>query len=136
MSLSTYKQYIREGRNRLKKFFFDGFSVFFYFVRWLLIVSVFYSTSSANLVFAQGFNIPVGSSLNLKSATLNLPGNLDIDGSLIVTTGNISLTGNWDTTGTFTAGTGTVNLTRTAGTQTVNTGGIGAGKLFYNFSKF
>jgi hypothetical protein len=123
---------IREGRRRLKNIIRLGLGTFLYFVRWLMIVTLFLSSSSANLAFAQGFNIPAGSTLNLNSSTLNLPGNLDIDGSLVVTTGTVSLTGNWDNAGTFTAGTGTVNLTRTVGTQTVNSGGTGAGRLFYN----
>ena len=79
--------------------------------------------------WAQGINIPAGSSLNLNTGQLVVPGDVNNAGTLTTTTGPITLTGNWTNSGTFHSGTGTVNFSGTIGTQTINSGGAAAKML-------
>ena len=82
--------------------------------------------------FAQGVNVPSGSTLNVNSGMLNVSGTVNNAGTLLVTTGAVSLTGDWTNSGTFTAGTGTVNFNGISGTQTLITGGLA--QAFYNLT--
>ena len=84
---------------------------------------------------AQGIIVPVGSSLNVNSGQLTVPGNVINAGNISVSTliGAINLTGNWTNSGMLTATTGgTVNLNGTSGTQILNNGG--ANGAFYNLT--
>lgn len=82
--------------------------------------------------WAQGINIPAGSSLNINTGQLIVPGDINNAGTLTSTTGPITLTGNWTNSGAFHSGTSTVNFSGTSGTQTINSGGAVASDAFYN----
>jgi len=84
--------------------------------------------------WAQGITIPSGSTFNLNTGTLTVPGFITNAGTLSATTGAINVSGNWTNSGTFSAGTGTVTFNATSGTQTLNTGGTGAADAFYNLT--
>ncbi len=84
--------------------------------------------------WAQGINIPAGSSLNLNTGQLIVPGDVNNAGTLTTTTGPITLTGNWTNSGTFHSGTGTVNFSAPGGTQSVNSGGAAANDAFFDLT--
>ncbi|MFH1347291.1 MAG: hypothetical protein ABIH22_01240 [Candidatus Margulisiibacteriota bacterium] len=85
--------------------------------------------ASAAMVFAAGITIPSGSTLDINTATLVVPGDITNNGTLEATTGIIQLTGNWTNEATFTSGTGTVEFTGTSGTTQI----ISGDNSFYNF---
>ena len=82
--------------------------------------------------WSQGILIPSGSSLNLNTGTITVPGNVTNNGTIVATNGTINLTGNWTNAGTLDAGNGTVNFSGVSGTQNLVTGGIAAGDSFGN----
>ena len=128
------------------KFIFDFLKCFskriFSFLDGKINLSFFLSTIFVLLlllfpqyIYAQGLNIPSGSTVNVNAGTLNVGGSIDNDGTLTTTTGSVKLTGNWDNTnGTYTPTTGTLDFSGTTAAQTILSGGIAAGKLFYNLS--
>ncbi|MFH1683414.1 MAG: fibronectin type III domain-containing protein, partial [Candidatus Margulisiibacteriota bacterium] len=73
--------------------------------------------------------IPSGSTFDINTATLVVPGDIIIQGTLEATTGLIQLTGNFTNEATFTSGTGTVEFTGTSGAVQI----ISGDNSFYNF---
>ncbi|MDO8675400.1 MAG: hypothetical protein Q7K71_04715, partial [Candidatus Omnitrophota bacterium] len=86
----------------------------------------------AGQAWGASLTIPSGSTINVNTGTLNVPGNITNAGTLQTTSGTITLTGNWVNSGTFTSNTGTVTFNATSGTQTLNTGGVA--NAFYNLT--
>jgi len=79
----------------------------------------------ADVASAAGITVPSGSTLNLNTGTLNVPGDITNAGSFQTSTGGITLTGSWANTGAFTKGSGTVTFKGTTqsditGTSTFN----------------
>lgn len=92
----------------------------------LIVLALF---AGAAMVFAAGITIPSGSTLDINTNTLVVPGDLTNTGTLEATSGIIQLTGDWTNNGTFTSGTGTVEFTGSSGeVQT-----IAGASSFYNF---
>jgi len=60
---------------------------------------------SASTAYAAGITVPLNSTLDVNTGTLDVPGDITFAGTLAISTGTINLTGNWAKTGTFTAGT-------------------------------
>lgn len=98
-------------------------------------------------IFAAGINIDSGTSLNINSNTLIVPGIVNNSGTLQTTSGKITVAsiqdgsdyvGSWVNSGTFTSGTGEVEFkTATSHSDalfTLNSGGVGVGKKFYKLS--
>ncbi|MBI3314622.1 MAG: DUF11 domain-containing protein [Candidatus Omnitrophica bacterium] len=86
----------------------------------------------AGQAWGASLTIPSGSTLNVNTGTLTVPGNITNAGTLQTSSGTIMLTGNWVNSGTFTSNTGTVTFNATSGTQTLNTGGVA--NAFYNLT--
>ncbi len=84
--------------------------------------------------WAQGIVVPSGSSLNVSTGRLTVPGDITNAGTLSATTGAINVSGNWTNSGIFSAGTSTVSFYAASGTQTINSGGVGATDAFYNLT--
>lgn len=103
-----------------------------WYFKWILVSSLIFGLPAK--VDSQGLNIPLGSSLDISDATINVPGFVTIAGTLSATTGKVSLTGDWsNSTGVFMSGSSTIIFSGT-GTQNINSGGISSGKLFFNVS--
>ena len=99
-----------------------------------LIACIILTAFIPSQAWAQGVTIPAGSSLNINTAQLTVPGNIVNAGTLGSTTGNINLIGNWTNSGTFNAGTSTVNFNAASGTQVLNSGGAAGTDAFYNLT--
>ncbi|HLF18138.1 MAG TPA: Ig-like domain-containing protein [Candidatus Omnitrophota bacterium] len=87
----------------------------------VLVLLAFFSLVCILTAFAQGINIPAGTTVLLNSGTLNSNGDVNLDGTLTVTTGEVTLLGDWNENGNFNAGTGTVDFVGVTGTQTITT---------------
>ncbi|HLD87953.1 MAG TPA: hypothetical protein VI955_01365, partial [Candidatus Omnitrophota bacterium] len=70
----------------------------------------------AGQALGASLTIPSGSTLNVNTGTLTVPGNITNAGTLQTSSGTITLTGNWVNSGTFTSNTGTVTFNATSGT--------------------
>lgn len=100
--------------------------------RWYLIYAFFGVFGlMAGYAFAQGLNIPAGSSVDVNTGTLDVGGDITVTGTLASSSGRVALAGDWTNNGTYTPGTGTLEFNGT-GAQTLASGGTAAGKLFYN----
>jgi hypothetical protein len=94
----------------------------------LTLAATYLATGAA---WAQGLNVPAGSTFNVNNGILNVSGSVVNAGTLVTTTGTITLTGDWTNSGTFTPGTGNVDFNGT-GSQTLVSGGIA--QAFFNLT--
>src|SRR5262245_45795235 len=86
-----------------------------------ILLSLVFSLASILTAFAQGINIPAGSSLLVNSGTFHSNGDVNLNGALTITTGTLELDGDLNDAGAFDTGTGSVDFTGVTGTQTITT---------------
>ncbi|MBF0478661.1 MAG: hypothetical protein HQL26_04190 [Candidatus Omnitrophica bacterium] len=106
-----------------------GKKVFTSFFRNALLI-LFLISGLSFLCFAQGLNIPAGSTVKINNDTLNVAGSIVNAGTISTTTGTVGLTGDWTNNGTYTPTAGTFKLYAPAGIQTLNL----PNTSFYNLS--
>jgi len=94
-----------------------------------VLLTALLALSVQGVALSAGINVPSGSTLNLKTATLTTKGDVSFAGTITATTGGVNLTGNWTNTGLFTYATSTVTLNGTAN-QTIASNS----QYFYNLT--
>ncbi|HTY12845.1 MAG TPA: hypothetical protein VMD02_01510, partial [Candidatus Omnitrophota bacterium] len=97
----------------------------------ILLFSLLALAALSGSVHAAGITIGSGSTLDVSTATLVVPGDISNEGSVMQSTGVIQLNGNWTNHGVFQSTAGTVEITTPSPATT--TQNVRGNTKFYNF---